>query len=113
VVELEFSVFERTFYLRLHPLRDDMASPATLTNRLRDAKSLYYEEYAADNEHDETDVLSLHGSGVPDEWTQIDQLRSAILQTRRRRTGRKLATWLLAVIVIALVLTGIVSLVNF
>jgi hypothetical protein len=113
VVELESSVYERTFYLRLHPLRDDMSRPATLTNRLREAKALHYEDYTADDEHDDTDIFSAHGLGVPDEWTQIDQLRSAIIQTRGRRARRKLAMWLFAVIIIALVLTGIVSLVNF
>jgi hypothetical protein len=102
-------VYERSFYLDLHRLRDDPSSAASLTNRLRDAKALYYEE------HDESDVRSAHGLGVPDEWTQIDQLRSAIIQTRKRRAGRKSVMWLLfaVVIVIALVLTGIVGWVNF
>jgi hypothetical protein len=115
VVELEFSVYERSFYLRLHSLGDDVSSPATLTNRLRDAKALYYEGYAADDEHDETDLLSPHGSGVPDEWTQIDQLRSAVIQTRQRQAGRNLAMWLLVAvaIVIALVLTATVGWANF
>jgi hypothetical protein len=113
VVELEFPVYERSFYLRLHSLGDDVSGPATLTSRLRDAKALYYEGYAADDEHDETDIFSAHGAGAPDEWTQIGQLRSAVIQTRRRRAGRKLAMWLFAVIISALVLTGIVSLVNF
>ena len=114
VVELEISVYERNFYLRLHPLGDDISSPANLTNRLRDAKALHYEEYAADDEHGEMDVLSPHGSGVPDEATQIDQLRSAIIQTRKRRAGRKLVLWLLlAILVIALVLTATMSWVNF
>ena len=108
VVELESSVYERTFYLRLHPLRDDVSSPATMKNRLRDARALHYGEYATDDEYNETDVLSPLGSGVPDEWTQIDQLHSAIIQTRKRRAGRRLLIWLLiaVAIVITLVLTG-------
>jgi hypothetical protein len=114
VVEVEFSVYERTLYLRLHPLRDDMSSAATLTDRVRDAKALYYEEYG-DDERDGTDVLYPRGSGVPDKWTQIDQLRSAIIQTRKRQVGRRFVMWLLIAVVIvnALVLTGIVSWVNF
>jgi predicted nucleic acid-binding Zn ribbon protein len=114
VVELEFSVYERNFYLRLHPLRDDMSRPATLTNRLRDAKALHYEKYAGGVEHGETDDRSPHRPGVPDESTQIDQLRSAIIQTRKRRAAHRLVMWLLfAVLVIALVLTATVSWVNF
>ena len=113
-VELEFSVYKRSLYLRLHSLGDDVPSPATLTNRLRDAKSLYYEGYAADDVHDETDVLSPQVSGVPDEWTQIDQLHSAITRTRKRRAVRKSVMWLLViVIVIALVLAGTEGWVNF
>lgn len=111
VVEHESFVYERSFYVRLHSLRDDMSSPATLANRVRDAKALHSEEYTADGE---TDVLSSHGSGVPDESKQIDQLRSAIIQTRKTRAGLKLVMWLLAaVVVIALVLTATVSWVNF
>ena len=115
VVDLEFSVYKRSLYLRLHSLGDDVSSPATLTNRLRDAKSLYYEGYADDDEHDETEVLSPYGPGVPDEWTQIDQLYSAITRTRKRRAGRRSAMWLFVtvVIVLALVLAGTVSWVNF
>ncbi len=113
-MQLEPSVYERTFYLRLYPLRDDMSSPATLANRVRNAKALYYEQYTADDEHDEMDMLSPQSSGVPNESKQIDQLRSAIVQTRKRRAGRTLVMWLLfAVIVTALVLTATVSWVNF
>lgn len=114
VLQLESSVNERTFYLCLYPLRDDASSPATLANRIRDAKALYYEEYTADDEHDETDVLSPHWSGVPNESKHFDQLRSAIVQTRRWRAGRSLVMSLLfAVIVIASVLTVAVSWFNF
>ena len=113
VVDLEFSVYDCTFYLRLYPLSDSTSREPTLTDRLRDAKELHYQEYTTDDEDDEMHDVSLYQSGIPDEWTQMDQLRSAIMQTRSQRAGRRLLIQLLVafviVIVVGLVIAGAVN----
>jgi hypothetical protein len=113
VVDLEFSVYDCTFYLHLYPLSDDTSGESTLTDRLRNAKALHYREHTTDDEHDEMRDVSLYQSGIPDEWTQMDQLRSAIMQTRTQRAGRRLLMQLLVafviVIIVGLVIAGAVS----
>lgn len=115
VVDLEFSLYDRTFYLylRLYPLSDSTPEKSTLTDRLRHAKALHYQEYTTEDEHNEMHGVSLYPSGVPDEWTQMDQLRSAIMQTRSQRAGRRLLMQILfafaIAIVVGLVIAGAVN----
>jgi hypothetical protein len=110
VVDLEFSVYDRTFYLRVYPLSNGTSVEPTLTDRLRHAKALHYQKHTTDDEHNEIHDVSLYQSGVPDEWTQMDQLRSAIMQTRSQRAGRRLLMQLLvAFVIVGLVIAGAVN----
>jgi len=113
VVDLEFSVYDCTFYLHLYPLSDGTSGELTLTDRLRHAKALHYQEHTTDDEHDEVREVSLYQSDIPDEWTQMDQSRSAIMQTRTQRSGRRLLMQLLVafvfIIVVGLVIAGAVN----
>lgn len=103
VVDLEFSVYDCTFYLRLYPLSDSTSRELTLTDRLRHAKALHYQEYTIDDDDDELHDVSLFQSGVPDGWAQMDQLRSAIMQARGQRAGRRLLMQLLVALVIVII----------
>ena len=113
MVDLEFSVYDCTFYLRLYPLSDDTSGEFTLRDRLRHAKALHYQEHTTDDEHDEMPEVSVYQSGIPDEWTQTEHLRSAIMQTRTQRLGRRLLMQLLVafviVIIVGLVIAGAVN----
>jgi hypothetical protein len=113
VVDLEFSVYDCTFYLRLYALSDDTSGKSTLKDRLRHAKTLHYQEHTTDDEHDEMPEVSLYQSGIPDEWTQMEHLRSAIMQTRTQRAGRRLLMQFLVafviVIIVGLVIAGAVN----
>jgi hypothetical protein len=113
VVDLEFSVYNCTFHLVLYPLSDDTWGESNLTDRLRLAKALHYQEYAPEDEHDEMFDASSYRSGLPDEGTQMNQLRSVVMQDRKPRAGRRLLMQLLVAVVIGiivgLVIAGAVS----
>jgi hypothetical protein len=110
VVDLDFSVYDRTFYLRLHPLDDDTSDESTLTKRLREAKASHYLEHTSEDERNEQGSYAPHHSSVPDESTQMNHLRSAIIQARKERAGRRLLMQLFVavgiVIIIGLMVVG-------
>lgn len=107
VVDLEFSEHDCTFYLLLYPLSDGTSGEWTLTDRLRHAKALHYQEYTTEDERGGMHGVSPYQSGLPDESTQMNQLRSAVMQTRKQRAGR----WLLMQLIVAVVIGIIVGLV--
>ena len=113
VVDLEFSVYDCTVYVVLYPLSDDTSGESNLTDRLRLAKALHYQEYTPEDEHDEMFDASSYRSGLPEEGMQMNQLRSVVMQNRKPRDGRRLLMQLLVAlligIVVGLVIAGAVS----
>ena len=110
VTELDFSVYDRTIYLRVHPLKDDTPHRSSETDELREVRAPIAEGYMADDEYDEHHKLTLHESdALPDEWMQVNRLRSAIIHTRRRRAGQRLLAQLLLAVTILVVMGLIIS----
>jgi hypothetical protein len=88
-------------------LSDGTSDESTLTDRLRHAKALHYQEYTTEDERGGMHGVSPYQSGLPDESTQMNQLRSAVMPTRKQRAGR----WLLMQLIVAVVIGIIVGLV--
>jgi hypothetical protein len=107
VVDPEFSEHDGTFYLLLYPLSDGTSGESTLTDRLRHAKALHYQEYTTEDERGGMHRVSPYQSGLPNESTQMNQLRSAVMQARKQRAGR----WLLMQLIVAVVIGIIIGLV--
>jgi hypothetical protein len=110
VTELDFSVYDRTIYLRVHPLKGDAPHTSSEKDELREVSALFDEGYMTDDEYEEQHKLTLHESdALPDEWMQVNRLRSAIIHTRRRRAGQRLLAQLLVAVAILVVLGLIIS----
>jgi hypothetical protein len=110
VTELDFSVYDRTIYLRVHPLTDGTPHSPSEMDRLRELEALREEGYMTDEEYDERYRFTLHESdALPDEWMQVNRLRSAIIHTRRRKAGQRLLAQLLFAVAILIVIGLIIS----
>ena len=113
VIACDCSACCRTVYLRLHPLTDGTSAGSSLTNRLREAKALHYQDFFGVDERDETDGVAPDRSGVQHEWAQLDKLRSAIVRSRKQRARRRLLIQIfLAVVVVGLILAGTANWLN-
>jgi hypothetical protein len=114
VTDLDFSVYDRTLYLRVYPLDDETSDGTSLTTRLREVKALHYEDYEFEDDHDDRFDFTAHQSGVlGDERAQLDQLRSTIIRTRKRRAGRRLLLqFVVAVSILVIIGLAIATVLN-
>jgi hypothetical protein len=109
VVDLESPKNDCTFYLLLYPLGDGASGEWTLTDRLRQAKALHYQEPTAEDKRGGMHGVSPYQSGPPDESTQTNQLRSTVLQTRMQRAGRRLLMQLIVAVVIGIIVGFVIA----
>jgi hypothetical protein len=70
---------------------------------------LHYQECTTEDEHGGMLDVSSYRSGLPDEGTQMNQLRSVVMQNHKQRAGRSLFMQLLVTVVIGIIVGFVIA----